>query len=272
MIMMHNVRLSRYTALLLALFTIISASGDQCGGEAPMESIVNFLGATLDYDVADHICCNNNRYAERKGYLEEPEVALFSRLNRDKETVFYDSVCGIPLFIAPRGRSFEDFEKESIYHGWPSFRPEEIISENVKIHFGGRMESKCNTHLGHNLPNGGVDRYCIDLVCIAGTESESSEFNHTDYTSSAEQWSGKHPGRVKKIIVWSIVGFVLLVATIGFLGWRFRRAWRNITDGTDTDTKEGSRLKDNNSDALSNNDSEDSSEDMGPLQVTGPLV
>ena len=29
-------------------------------------------------------------------------------------------------------------------------------------------ESRCLTHLGHNLPQGGVDRYCIDLVCMAG--------------------------------------------------------------------------------------------------------
>merc|ERR1712085_117350 len=54
------------------------------------------------------------------------------------------------------------------HHGWPSFRPEEIVSENVIIHEGGRMESRCLTHLGHNLPDGGVDRYCIDLVCMAG--------------------------------------------------------------------------------------------------------
>ena len=59
---------------------------------------------------------------------------LFGKLDPDNETVFYDSVCGIPLFIAPRGRSFEEFKKESIKHGWPSFRPEEMVSENVIIH------------------------------------------------------------------------------------------------------------------------------------------
>merc|ERR1712232_27584 len=37
------------------------------------------------------------------------------------------------------------------------------------------MESKCLTHLGHNLPEGGVDRYCIDLVCIAGSPLDVSE-------------------------------------------------------------------------------------------------
>jgi peptide methionine sulfoxide reductase MsrB len=86
-----------------------------------------------------------------------------------RPTAFYDSVCGLPHVIAPRGRSFDDFKKESL-HGWPSFRPEEIISDNVIIiiHNDGRIESRCLTHLGHNLPEGGVDRYCIDLVCISG--------------------------------------------------------------------------------------------------------
>ena len=40
------------------------------------------------------------------------------------------------------------------------------ITDNVVHVAGGRMESKCGTHLGHNLPEGGRDRYCIDLVCM----------------------------------------------------------------------------------------------------------
>ena len=35
---------------------------------------------------------------------------------------------GKALFIAPRGRSFEDFKAESLSHGWPSFRDEEVRS------------------------------------------------------------------------------------------------------------------------------------------------
>merc|ERR1712194_756091 len=40
-------------------------------------------------------------------------------------------------------------------------------------------ESVCLTHLGHNLPESGVDRYCIDLVCIAGSPLTVSEGNLT---------------------------------------------------------------------------------------------
>jgi len=164
------------TGTSVAAATGGDAAYDQCNGIAPQESLVQYLGMTLDYELAERICCNNQHYAEPKGYLEwEPDVAFFRHLEEQPnfdanttETIFYDSVCGLPLFIAPRGRSYEDFKKESIKHGWPSFRPEEMITENVILHQDGRMESKCLTHLGHNLPEGGEDRYCIDLVCIAG--------------------------------------------------------------------------------------------------------
>jgi len=39
---------------------------------------------------------------------------------------------GKALFVAPRGRSFEEFVKESKVHGWPSFRDEEVVWDNVR--------------------------------------------------------------------------------------------------------------------------------------------
>ena len=79
-----------------------------------MDDIVDFLGATIDYELANRICCNNHVFAEPSGYQEEPRVMLFDRLDLNAETTFYDSVCGIPLFIAPRGRSFEYFKTEGL--------------------------------------------------------------------------------------------------------------------------------------------------------------
>ena len=47
------------------------------------------------------------------------------------------SVSGLPLFIAPKGRTWEEFVKESTSHGWPSFRDEEVVWENVRcLHDG----------------------------------------------------------------------------------------------------------------------------------------
>jgi hypothetical protein len=43
----------------------------------------------------------------------------------------HSSFCfvGKALFIAPRGRTFEEFKQESLGHGWPSFRDEEVSGE-----------------------------------------------------------------------------------------------------------------------------------------------
>ena len=108
--------------LASALTPALAASGGQqrqCFGYTPQPGVSTYLGAQLDYETSERICCNNHRYAEYAGYLQAPEVDLFGRLDPEEETVFYDSVCGIPLFVAPRGRTFEEFRDESIKHGWP---------------------------------------------------------------------------------------------------------------------------------------------------------
>ena len=84
------------------------------------------------------------------------------------ETTYYDSVTGKPLFIAPRGRTMEEFLAESKSHGWPSFRDEEVVWENVRCLKDGECVSVDGTHLGHNLPDRSGNRYCINLVSVAG--------------------------------------------------------------------------------------------------------
>lgn len=127
------------------------------------------------------------------------------------------------------------------------------MSENVIIHPDGRMESKCLTHLGHNLPTNGDDRYCIDLVCMAGVplstgnsstteETEpttasmtdadadaemdgiisATEFDASTYESSAEIRSGKHPHTKQKIgLAVGLIAGLLLVIVVGWI--RVRR-------------------------------------------------
>jgi peptide methionine sulfoxide reductase MsrB len=93
----------------------------------------------------------------------------------DGEITFYDSVSGKPLFIAPRGRTFKEFQEESIDHGWPSFRDQEVVWENVRCLSNGEAVSLVGTHLGHNLPDRKGNRYCINLVSVAGLPSEEKE-------------------------------------------------------------------------------------------------
>eukprot|EP00325_Prymnesiales_sp_UTEX-LB-985_P033581 CAMPEP_0174729066 /NCGR_PEP_ID=MMETSP1094-20130205/52956_1 /TAXON_ID=156173 /ORGANISM="Chrysochromulina brevifilum, Strain UTEX LB 985" /LENGTH=194 /DNA_ID=CAMNT_0015931105 /DNA_START=27 /DNA_END=612 /DNA_ORIENTATION=- len=86
---------------------------------------------------ADHICCKQHDYAEYWGYWESTSFPMSST----EPITFYDPTTGRPLFIAPRGRSYADFIRESRHHGWPSFRDAELVKENVLVLPGGETIS-----------------------------------------------------------------------------------------------------------------------------------
>jgi hypothetical protein len=122
-----------------------------------------------DHKLADRICNFNRHAAEDDKYFmstsfldQEPEDGP------EKEVTFYDSNTGKPLFFAPRGRNFAEFVEESRRHGWPSFRDDEVNWTLVRVLHDGETVSVHGTHLGHNLPDGKGNRYCINLVSIAG--------------------------------------------------------------------------------------------------------
>mmetsp|Transcript_23480 Transcript_23480/g.65321 ORF Transcript_23480/g.65321 Transcript_23480/m.65321 type:complete len:119 (+) Transcript_23480:129-485(+) len=71
-------------------------------------------------------------------------------------------------------RSWQQFLKESRSHGWPSFRDDEVNWEHVRCLKNGECVSVDGTHLGHNLPDRNGNRYCINLVSIAGKPTASS--------------------------------------------------------------------------------------------------
>ena len=105
----------------------------------------------VDRDTADRICNFNRHYAEYAGYWKTTNY--LSEVDREKPTVYYDSVTGLPLYVAPIGRSMGDFLAESNSHGWPSFRDQEVVWENVRVlKTTGEVVSATGTHLGHNLP------------------------------------------------------------------------------------------------------------------------
>ena len=92
--------------------------------------------------------------------------------NGENPTTYYDPVTGKPLFIAPKGRTVKDLIQESAAHGWPSFRDEEVVWENVRVIPGSNEAvSTAGVHLGHNIADNKGNRYCINLVSIAGTPS-----------------------------------------------------------------------------------------------------
>jgi peptide methionine sulfoxide reductase MsrB len=124
----------------------------------------------VDQTKADEICNFNRHFAEHSGYFQSISEFLqeASSTSSDGEITFYDSNTGKPLFYAPRGRTMDDFLRESRSHGWPSFRDQEVNWDVVRVLENGETVSVDGTHLGHNLPDGKGSRYCINLVCVAG--------------------------------------------------------------------------------------------------------
>lgn len=125
----------------------------------------------VDRENADLICSYNRHFAEQNGCFLRSDWS--NKVNNTGSTKYFDSVTGKPLFEAPRGRSFNAFLKESKHHGWPSFRDEEVNWENVRCLLNGECVSVDGTHLGHNLPDKKGNRYCINLISVAGNPVDS---------------------------------------------------------------------------------------------------
>jgi peptide methionine sulfoxide reductase MsrB len=125
-----------------------------------------------DQKVADQICNFNRHYAEYSGYFLKTKWLNEVKNNPDA-TTYYDSNSGKPLFMAPQSRSFDAFLQESINHGWPSFRDDEVNWQYVRVLPDGECVSIDGTHLGHNIPDHTGNRYCINLVSIAGSPLKS---------------------------------------------------------------------------------------------------
>lgn len=147
-------------------------SSGSCAGyvQRPLRFGCSFAG-----DLADAVCCHDADLNEPIGFFGRVgrPSGLFAQVDSFGVTTFYDSVCGKPLFRAPVNRSFAEWKAETGRHGWPSFRAEEIIQENLKMDSGGAVRSVCGTHLGNNLPDEFGDRYRINLLCIAGRPTQT---------------------------------------------------------------------------------------------------
>jgi peptide methionine sulfoxide reductase MsrB len=84
---------------------------------------------------------------------------------------FYDSALNRPVFAVTK-RPLSQFLEESVKHGWPSFRAEDVVWENVRILDDGEVVTRDGLHLGHNIPDEKGARFCINLVCVSGFAPE----------------------------------------------------------------------------------------------------
>jgi len=158
-------------AAVLGDASIMARKSDGRSTGAPPQEAPLMWGA--DRAVADRICTRNRRFAERASSWER--TTFLDERRGEGETTFRDVVTGVPLFVAPRGRDFAAFERESRQHGWPSFRDEEVVWENVRVLEDGETVSVGGTHLGHNLPDGKGNRFCINLACVAGKPATTGQ-------------------------------------------------------------------------------------------------
>jgi peptide methionine sulfoxide reductase MsrB len=110
------------------------------------------------------------------GYFLTTSFLSEIRIEKIKDLTFFDSNTGLPLFLAPRGRTLDDFLTESRNFGWLRFRTEEVLWNNVHLNEScGELVSKDGTHLGHVLPDPETHepRYMINIVSIAGRPTNS---------------------------------------------------------------------------------------------------
>jgi peptide methionine sulfoxide reductase MsrB len=133
--------------------------------ESPVQSNLKY---GVDVKLADKIVNFNRHFAEYSGYFKSTDWEKVV-MEADDPIIYYDSVTGKPLFVAPIGRTKEEFLAESTVHGWPSFRDDEVVWDNVRVlRNSGETVSVDGSHLGHNLPDRKGNRYCINLVSVAG--------------------------------------------------------------------------------------------------------
>ena len=137
------------------------------------KAVMKNLRWGCDFETADRISNFNRHYAEHAGYWQTTKY--LEEVSKTEPTKYYDSVTGAHLFTAPVGRTMEAYLMESMSHGWPSFRDEEVNWDHVRCLPDGECVSTTGTHLGHNLPDGKGNRYCINLVCVAGEPSDDTE-------------------------------------------------------------------------------------------------
>lgn len=133
------------------------------------ETLAQYVNSTES--LAEAVCCDRRAeaLAEPQFTFLAPDIQLWSHLDESGVTTFYDSVCGVPVFRAPVGRTLAEFKADTEEHGWPSFREAEVVADHVKTDAStGYVTSTCGTHLGSFLPDDKGKRWCIDLACVAG--------------------------------------------------------------------------------------------------------
>ena len=125
-----------FLAALACISSLVSVSGrtstsSLCPNEIVAKDLLFNVGAFSSLDVglpggsedeslSTAICCDPvfSKYAEPNSFFSDPSIRLFTRVSSTAVNTFYDSSCGLPVYQAPVGRSFEEWKADTEEHGW----------------------------------------------------------------------------------------------------------------------------------------------------------
>lgn len=168
-------------------------------------------------------CCTKN--GTTVNYFET--IGLFQQLNASGITTLYDSTCGLPLFKAPIGRSFEEWKNECERNGELLFDEKEAICDNLRVLQSGELVSICGTRLGEYIASSSGDYYSVNIACLSGLPIEgvttSSVLNGSAFNPGSLTDPGSATSLVGIILLGSLGGILVLLTSASCYRWWMRK-------------------------------------------------
>lgn len=181
----------------------------------------------LRYGISNSISdiCSSNTSATVR-YFET--IRLFQQLNTSQMTTFYECTCGLPLFVAPVGRSFDQWRNDCERNGQLEFQEEEIIKKNTKVLQSGDLVSICGRHVGkYTTSSTSGDVYVANIACISGSPIHSittpSALNGSTFNPGFSKTPGNGNSLVGAIIIGSLGVILFLLSIVSCCRWCMRQ-------------------------------------------------
>jgi len=181
---------------------------------------------SLQYGVSNSMsdpCCTKN--GTTVNYFET--IGLFQQLNSSGITTLYDSTCGLPLFNAPIGRTFEEWKDECEMSGELLFHEKEAICDNLRVLKSGELVSICGTRLGEYIASSSGDYYSVNIACLSGLPIEgvttSSVLNGSAFNPGSLIDPGNATSLVGVILLGSLGGILVLLTSASCYRWWMRK-------------------------------------------------
>jgi len=200
---------------LFLLVKTVFALNDYC-----LTDIQNSLQYGVLSSMSDSCCTQNGTTVN---YFET--IGLFQQLNSSTTTTLYDSTCGLPLFQAPIGRSFQEWKDECERSGELRFHEKEAICDNIRVLKSGELISICGTRLGEFISSSSGKDYSVNIACLSGLPIEgvttSTVLNGSAFNPVIDP--GSATSLVGIILLGSLGGVLVLLTSASCYRWWMRK-------------------------------------------------